>query len=175
MHIIREVFVLVIYLFLTFTAIKNINVSEKQTKMRILAQLNTYANVQMKTLHLEQKKYLTLNKKYTQKSKIKQNITLNNIGVFSMSLLRLKRWQIKCTINVLFGGLGHYGCYCGKGSLTKSGDPADFIDSVCKIHDECYINCNQIKNCTLKRGATYQWTGLQREVKICHFTLFLNN
>jgi hypothetical protein len=47
----------------------------------------------------------------------------------------------------------------------KSGDPADVIDSVCRKHDECYTTCDQLKNCTLRRGATYQWTGIQSEVK----------
>jgi len=171
MYILKKVLVLSIYLFLSLTVIKSTNLSKIQTKIRILEQLNTDANVQLKRLHLQRQNYLTLNKKYTLKPRNNSNSTLNHVGVFTMSLLRLNPWQIKCTINVLFGGLGHYGCYCGKGNLMKGGDPADVIDSICRKHDECYTSCNQLKNCTLKRGATYQWTGIQNEVKTFHLTL----
>ena len=130
----------------------------------MLEQLNSDASMQRRRLNLERKNYMSLNKTHDQKHRMIQNFPINNTGVFTMALLNLQDWQIKCTVNILFGGLGHYGCYCGKGNSMTGSDAADEIDFVCREHDECYANCDEIKNCKLKSGAAYQWRNIQGEV-----------
>ena len=98
-----------------------------------------------------------------------------NIGVFAMGLLNLAPWQVKCAVNVLFGGINsshHYGCYCGRGNVMENGDPTDAIDSVCQHHDQCYLNCDQIPNCILKTGSTYKWVKDAKDKVLDNFSIF---
>ena len=113
----------------------------------------------IKLQQLKHEKTLHVNKNDSNKSFLNDTQKLN-IGVFSMGLLNLEPWQVKCAVNVLFGGINsshHYGCYCGRGNKMENGDPIDAIDLVCQRHDQCYLNCDKIPNCVLKTGATYKW------------------
>ena len=132
----------------------------RNNRSEVLKSYNLVSHQQkIKLQQLKQQETLHLNKSDSNES-VQNETQKLNIGVFSMGLLNLQPWQVKCALNVLFGGVNsshHYGCYCGRGNEMENGDPIDAIDFVCQRHDKCYLNCDQIPNCVLKTGATYKW------------------
>ncbi|KAJ0019551.1 hypothetical protein NQD34_007120 [Periophthalmus magnuspinnatus] len=56
------------------------------------------------------------------------------------------RAMILCTMPDSFPILDYtdYGCYCGLGG---SGEPVDELDRCCQIHDQCYSDAMQHKDC----------------------------
>ena len=140
----------------------------RELKIYIFQRLHQKAGSQMKRLRFAQQKYLTSTKKQFQTSKNHTNSTIN-VGVFTMTMMNLKPWQLKCAIKVFIGGMKHYGCYCGKGNSIHNGEPSDAIDAVCKEHDVCYYNTV----CTLKSGAGYKWNN--EGGKVCIYRLWLLN
>ena len=134
--------------------------NSRNNPSEVLKSYNLVSHQQkIKLQQLKQQETLHLNKNDSNES-VQNETQKLNIGVFSMGLLNLQPWQVKCALNVLFGGVNsshHYGCYCGRGNEMENGDPIDAIDFVCQRHDQCYLNCDQIPNCVLKTGATYKW------------------
>ena len=124
----------------------------QELKIDILQRLHQKAGSQMKRLRFARQKYLTSSKKQFEPSNNTKNTT-TNVGVFTMTMMNLKPWQLKCAIKVFIGGMKHYGCYCGKGNSIHNGEPSDAIDTVCKVHDVCSFNTI----CALKLGAGYKW------------------
>ena len=132
----------------------------RNNALDVLKQYNLVSHQQkIKLQQLKHEKTLHVNGNDSNES-VQNDTKKLNIGVFSMGLLNLEPWQVKCAVNVLFGGIDsshHYGCYCGRGNEMENGDPIDAIDDVCQRHDQCYLDCDQIPNCVLKTGATYKW------------------
>jgi len=56
---------------------------------------------------------------------------------------------------------GGYGCYCGLNGIGQEGgkpDPVDPIDSLCKLHDDCWGFSENIPGC-LPYGYYWDWYG----------------
>ena len=163
MHLLHKFFIVNVLMF-SFIEInkstKFINRRHSRNKTKKIWKQYNNVFVQQKAMlqQMKHEKYIMLNKSNLNDDQNEPQKL--NIGVFSMGLLNLEPWQIKCAVNVLFGSVSspnHYGCYCGKGNLMDNGHPTDEIDSICQVHDQCYLDCDKISNCVLKTGATYKW------------------